>query len=506
MSGKGRGSRGGVSTFPSCTRKKCPINKRRRISSSNLPPRNIRDLAVEPLTYVASFLATPSRAMFAIALSSEWCYLDEEESGPPQTIWWIDRDAWAEGEPSYSTSIAKIAGKCESLDFGDVQKDLAVRLTDAHIGDILLCLDREDNRIKKIRLTNCINVNGSGIWRLLESETIEHIDLSIVPDHKNPRVWCFNNMEKLLFRHVVKLLDSIVSLDDLFNVRSVRKNSLQYLHLPWYWRSCPEKPQMKAFMGRYKRMWESRVSVCARCTGKFEPMICEDLYGLGSVSMQLNTCSICTKHYCFECQGENGNLFVEICERCERVHCQDCLKKEYCAICHAWFCGDHCGGSEVWKKSHGTHCEECSGCTLKICGSCCFEKTCRDCGETDCGLCRAYHIPLRRGLDQNNFEIRKHLEECQSCNLTWCRTCKEWERCDDCDRPVICEECIPERTCHTCDGAFCNSCRSIAECKRCNKNWCSDCDPSRAWGRDGRGGYCVDCAEVDKEGKDSVHS
>ena len=493
-----------ISSCPSGTREKCPINKRRRISSSNLPPRNIRDLAVEPLTHVASFLATPSRAMFAIALSSEWCYLDEEKLGPPQ--WWIDNHAWPEGEVSYSASI--IAGKCESLDFGEIEKDLAGRLTDAHISDILLCLDREDNRIKKFSLTNCANVTGRGMWRLFGSETIEQIDLSMVPDHKNPRV---GGLHQLSLPYVVKLLDSIVSLDleDRFvfhGYMRVRENSLKYLHLPWDWRSCPEKPQMKAFIERYKRMWERRVSVCAKCTGKFEPMICEDLYGQGSITMQLNTCSICTKHYCFECQGEDGTLFVENCERCGRAHCQDCLKKEHCAICYAWFCGDHCGGSEVWKKRHGTHCEECSGCTHKICGSCCFEKTCRDCGETDCGLCRAYHIPLRRGLDQNNFEIRKHVEECQMCNLTWCRSCKEWERCDDCDRPVICEECIPERTCHTCDGAFCNSCRSIAECKRCNKNWCSDCDPSRAWGRDGRGGYCVDCAEVEKEGKDSVHS
>ncbi|KAK1738854.1 hypothetical protein QTG54_010170 [Skeletonema marinoi] len=195
--------------------------------------------------------------MFAIALSSETSYLKEAELGPPQTIWWIDR-----GESSYSTSIAKIAGRCESLDFGEIQKDLAVRLTDAHISDILLCLDREDNRIKKFRLTNCTRVNGSGMWSLKKSTTIEYIDLSIVPDHKNPRVWCFNNMKQLSFRHVVKLLDSIVSLDDLFNVRSVRKNSLKYLHLPWDWRSFLANSQIKAFMERYKRMWASRSLFC----------------------------------------------------------------------------------------------------------------------------------------------------------------------------------------------------------------------------------------------------
>eukprot|EP00986_Skeletonema_menzelii_P005912 scaffold2232_cov136-Skeletonema_menzelii.AAC.3 len=148
----------------------CQVIKRKRTSSSSsgLPCQNIRDLAFEPLRHVASFLPTPSRALFAIALSTDWAYADwGDEENLPSMVWWLEQ----------------IAGKCDNLDFGDIEEDLARRLTDNHIDEILLCLDRDDNRIKKLRLTNCTNVTGVCLQRLRGSSTIEQIDLSMVPDH-----------------------------------------------------------------------------------------------------------------------------------------------------------------------------------------------------------------------------------------------------------------------------------------------------------------------------------
>jgi len=294
---------------------------------------------------------------------------------------------------------------------------LAVRLTDDHISDILLCFERYDNRIKKFRLTNCINVIGKGMRRLRGSSAIEQIDLSMVPDHKLSTSWNLGYGGRLSFHHVVGTLDSIISLQ--------QQNSLKYLHLPWYWRSCPLKPHIDQFMIRYERLWENRDTFCARCTCEFKPRICGgDTYGR-TVVMQLNTCSICMKHYCFECNGEDGKPFITFCERCERVHCQDCMKMEHCVVCYEGFCQNHCGGSEVWKKNHG---KECSGCDQKICGRCCFERTCSRCNETDCGVCRSYQVLIRRSQDY--YEVRKHVEECEIYNLTWCRSCKDWKECE----------------------------------------------------------------------------
>ena len=462
----------------------CPMNKRRRTSSSTSPPENIRDLAVEPLTHVASFLAAPSRAMFGIALSSKLSHLDGAEVGPPQTIWWINPHALTEEDES-SASVKKIAGKYENLDFGEIEKSLAAKLTDDDMYNIILCLDRPDNRIKKFRLTNCINITGTGIERFYGSDTIEMIDLSILPDHINLRkpkfTWSYNI--RLSFPNVETILDSVI--DNFFS-----NCSLQYLHLPWYWRYHP-KPEVNGFIARYKRMWKDRHTVCAKCTCRFEPQVHH-----GGI-LQMNTCSICTKHYCFDCEDENGQQFISTCNRCDRVHCQACVSMENCACCRESFCKHHCGGSEVWKKDWGRDFEECSGCDEKICGACAFERTCKQCRQTDCGWCR------HQNGDWRNGDYSRHVEECTICNITWCRSCKSWKECDHCDEPIICEECISERTCNHCHESFCTACRSISECKVCNQNWCSDCDPSRAWGRDSRDGYCVDCAK--KEGNNTHH-
>ena len=82
-----------------------------------------------------------------------------------------------------------IAGKCNIVDFGELDAEFAMSLTDEDVEDILLCLDREDSRIKRLRLTNCINVNGSFMRSIRRSTTIEQIDLSIIPQHVDPREW-----------------------------------------------------------------------------------------------------------------------------------------------------------------------------------------------------------------------------------------------------------------------------------------------------------------------------
>ncbi len=479
------------------------VIKKRRASPTTVltAPQNIQDIAVEPLTHVASFLPAPSRAMFALALSSEWCWGDKDEAA--DSVCWIDREAGL-----VCSGSAKIAGEYDTLDFGDIEEELAKRLTDDHISDILLCLERltlNNNRIRKLRLTNCINITGKGLWRLRKSKKIEQIDLSMVPEHTIPSELNPATEGRLEFRHVVEVLDSIVSL---------QRSSLKYLHLPRFWRCYPVtrvassvrsigalEPQINEFFTRYKQMWEKRVNVCASCTSEFKPQICTRDSN-GHAVMQENTCSICLKHYCFACEYENGKELIALCSRCERVHCQDCMKMEHCLVCDQRFCGDHCGGSEVWKKNHRQHnYEECPGCDEKICGRCCFGRTCSQCNYTDCGSCRVYEVfiperVLSRQDNGQNLWSFPHVLECEHCDLTWCRSCKDWKECDDCDVPVICEECVSERTCHSCDKSFCYRCRSIAECQGCHKNWCSDCDPQRAWGRDGRGGYCIDCAET----------
>ena len=102
----------------------------------------LSDLPVEPLTHVASYLAPPSRALFDVALNFD-----------------------AKPSADISSGSSAIAGNdWDALDFGDIEKDLAVQLTDDDISGVLVCIDAVNN-LKKLSLTNCINITGVGLSR-----------------------------------------------------------------------------------------------------------------------------------------------------------------------------------------------------------------------------------------------------------------------------------------------------------------------------------------------------
>jgi hypothetical protein len=72
-----------------------------------------------------------------------------------------------------------------SLDFGQIEKSLAEKLTDDHIHSIFMSIDAV-NTVKTLRLTNCTNITGVGLEPLRGSTIIEHIDLQIIENHRSP--------------------------------------------------------------------------------------------------------------------------------------------------------------------------------------------------------------------------------------------------------------------------------------------------------------------------------
>eukprot|EP00984_Skeletonema_dohrnii_P027833 scaffold17529_cov72-Skeletonema_dohrnii-CCMP3373.AAC.1 len=80
----------------------------------------LSDLPVEPLTHVTSYLAPPSRALFDVALNF---------------------DAKPSSADSSSGSWAIAGNDWDALDFGDIEKDLAAKLTDDDISGVLVCID-----------------------------------------------------------------------------------------------------------------------------------------------------------------------------------------------------------------------------------------------------------------------------------------------------------------------------------------------------------------------------
>jgi len=141
-------------------------SKRRRVAAvvDGSPQRNITclsELPAEPLSYVANFLATPSRALFAVALD--------------------ERSDSLRNERSYA-----IAGnQWDVLDFGEIEKELTVKLTDDHIERVLQCIDAV-NKVKRLKLTNCANITDAGLDPLRGSSIIEQIHLSLFTEHQRP--------------------------------------------------------------------------------------------------------------------------------------------------------------------------------------------------------------------------------------------------------------------------------------------------------------------------------
>ena len=195
-------------------------SKRRRRSPPSPPPDEgqplqISDLPELVLANVAKYLQPPSRAIFASAFI---------ETNTNYTL----------QQPSTkSNAILSGDNACECLDFADIEKSLASKLTDDDIAAALVCT--VDN-LKTLKLAGCTNITGSGLEPLRESVVLEHIDLTLVSLYENPSL----DPEPLISEELVlPILTSIVDANN---------NSLRYVELPKKFRSHPSEP-LDLFLG-----------------------------------------------------------------------------------------------------------------------------------------------------------------------------------------------------------------------------------------------------------------
>eukprot|EP00985_Skeletonema_marinoi_P013791 scaffold6883_cov82-Skeletonema_marinoi.AAC.1 len=162
-----------------------PDIKRRRIAAADCSPQEVRCLTDLPsgiLAHAASFLAEPSKALFAIAL-------DKNSAASP------------------NERTASIVGShWDTLDFGGIEKELAIKLNDDDIEKVLQCIDAV-NKVKRLKLTNCVNITGVGLVPLRGSAIINQIDLSLVGEHQRPKI---NPEPQISCDLVLPILDSII--------------------------------------------------------------------------------------------------------------------------------------------------------------------------------------------------------------------------------------------------------------------------------------------------------
>ena len=377
------------------------LSSKRRRSAATSTNMRINDLPDGILTNVATYLATPSVVLFAIAIQQ-----DGTSSTQTQIM-------------SATTSTSNGGEQqLNVLDFSDIEKKLAAKLTDDHITTILTRIDSSNN-LKTLKLAGCINITGSCLEVIHSSGVLELLDLSLVGKHESPIL----DTEPLLSESaVIPILDSM---------RGRRK--LKLLHLPKTFRTN-QSTAVEQFLERYNQYLSSFEYKCSKCE-----TICDDtgfhrwiIQGHEDENYEGNqnyTCSGCLSHFCFnDCVDDYGEEYIFWCEKCENHYCKECMTSNECRMCFQ----SYCNKCDALEKV----CEDFS-CETNLCEGCIQESTCRHCNQTRCKEC-----------------IRSY-----SCGR------------DGCNK-VICGDCVESKgeggKCHKCTAAFCSSeCRYL----KCSRDW-----------------------------------
>ena len=371
--------------------------KRRRItpiSSGNSLA--LRDLPNEALAYAAGYLARPSKALFSIAL--------------------FGHEPAEARDNDLSQAILGLSGEQRNreqyyvLDFGEIEWQLAAKITDDILRAILLRIGALA-KLKKLKLTGCTNISGEGLDPLRGSVLLEQIDLSLVAEHKSPEIY----QTPLSQENILTILDTIIERDD---------NVLRSIVFPKRWREQQRgNTALTAFMGRCNQMFDRRNIACAECDELFEdnPHWSGEWFPLegGNRGIQRLTCYNCTKHFCYNCNDEGlhhtGDILLDCCGTCEKSYCGECASMEKCRGCPKTFC-KKCKSIEKCSDCDKSYCKRCS--SIKKCGGSSWGL---NCNVKVCVNCSA--------------------GECEKCWIPFCGDCHSSYSCSGCDRAYFCGNC-----------------------------------------------------------------
>jgi len=169
------------------------------------------------------------------------------------------------------------------------------------------------------------------------SKILKRIDLSLVGEHDDPRVY-----SKLKVKEVVPILKSIV-----INKSIGACQQLRHVQLPFQWRQ-EKKDELTYFMLAYNGLLH--LSPSRMCCNHAEIECTENSstslpvqgreYGI-----QTNKCYKCLDEFCSDCaQDEDGwELGCFKCGCCEKVVCSRCSGPEdyhyWCQFCGQLICG-----------------------------------------------------------------------------------------------------------------------------------------------------------------------
>ena len=304
-----------------------PSNKRQRTADQSLHISNLPDGI---LAHAASYLAQPSMALFAVAMTS------------PSKSWTKDNFTT---DSEHQQTVASIisSGVWDALDFEDIDATLAHKLSDDDLQAVLKCINAQD-ALKKLKLSGC-NITGRCLELLRGSTTIEHIDLSIAKQFESPQL-DYNPL--ILEEVVIPILDSIISTNG---------TSLKYLLLPNCW-THSTSDIITAFNRRYTNNLQNHGLTCSYCNEQLDEENSQIRH------FQDCVCYVCLKIACNTCSNFEGHCFMGYCNTCEKDYCIHCVSVEECARCSDHTCK----------------------CCVRVCRDC-DEKICPSCAEKEGAYC-----------------------------------------------------------------------------------------------------------------------
>jgi len=210
-------------------------NKRRRTAADTL---HISDLPVGFIVNVSAYLPKPSRSILAVAFTSSSSSQNDDLMHRLSPI---------------STAIIS-AYQWDTLDFEDVEKELANKLTDNDISAVLKRSINAHDMLKRLKLCGCINIIGHGLKPLQRSTVLELIDISLIGRHDNPSIHMKSNISE---EDTVPILDSIISSDGC---------SLKYIQFPQKWKYISrETHPIAELKTRYNQQLNHRGFGCSKC-------------------------------------------------------------------------------------------------------------------------------------------------------------------------------------------------------------------------------------------------
>ena len=359
-------------------------NKRRRTTADTL---HISDLPVGFIVNVAEYLPKPTRAILAATLSA------------PSSSWKSDL---MHRLPPISTAIVS-ASKWDILDFEDINKELANKLTDDDISAVLKSINAHDV-LKRLNLCGCINITGIGLSPLLGSVVLEQIDLSLLRKFENHHI---RTEPKIYRESVVVVLDSIGSADGC---------SLKYIQFPLKWKDIGTHDDSGEIYPavRFVRIFSTRLTnrrlCCSKCNRNMR--YCHQWFA-GNLLENTKICYECLEPTCDTCQRMNGS--ATFCQYCSKKYCTGCIDTlSRCTSCSAAKCGG-CGDMEACDECEEATCEDCL-------------RTCSRCNTTRCNQC--VEVYYCEGDNCN----KAHCQDCYSdseCSIKYCEECESLY-CSDC--------------------------------------------------------------------------